>query len=136
MLNNQADDAEDTVQLVNIPTAISLLSFDAKPAETGIQLTWQTAIEFDNFGFKLMRADTNQLDDAIEVTFISGQGAGTNTGTTYAYLDNTAQVDQAYTYWLVDVDLNGLETIHKPVTLTTLNTINADLRYYLPFISR
>ncbi|MGB9724147.1 MAG: hypothetical protein ACPL7G_09650, partial [Chloroflexia bacterium] len=43
-----------------IPTAVKLLSFAARPAASGILLTWETAGEQDNAGFNLYRSASLQ----------------------------------------------------------------------------
>jgi hypothetical protein len=32
--------------------------------------------------------------------------------------DKNVETDKIYTYWLVDVDVNGVETIHDPITVS------------------
>ena len=72
----------------------------------------------DNFGFRILRSDSGSLADAVELAFIPGQGRGTASGASYSYSDKTVKADQSYTYWLVDVDFNSLETIHGPVAVS------------------
>ena len=117
------------------PTAIDLLTFTSHSENGQVRLEWATAVEYDNFGFRLLRSETGQLADVVEIAFIPGQGQGTASGATYTFLDETVAADQTYTYWLVDVDFNGIETIHSETT--SISTGSANLTpIYLPLIAK
>ena len=133
---NTANDDDDAVVLNNYPTAVELLYFRAEPDNQHIRLEWATAVEYDNFGFRLLRSQTENLADAVELTFVPGQGLGTVGGATYGFRDETIVVGQNYTYWLVDVDLDGVETLHGPVSLTSTdaNSGGQDHIIYMPVI--
>jgi hypothetical protein len=136
--NNPANDDDDTAALTNVPTAVDLLYFNAEWQSNAVRLTWATAVEIDNFGFRLLRSSTGNLADAAEIAFIPGAGHGLQNGQTYAYDDAAAQPGQSYTYWLVDVDLNGIETVHGPASVAAINTGggNFNFKLYVPFVSR
>ncbi|MFN8453778.1 MAG: hypothetical protein U0401_03755 [Anaerolineae bacterium] len=133
IFNNGANDDSDTEVLINVPTAIDLLYFTSTQEGQGVRLNWATAVEYDNYGFRLLRSSTSNLADAIDVAFIPGQGHGTVTGATYTYLDQSISADQTYTYWLVDVDFNGVETAHNLTTAIHLST-GGGHTFYLPLI--
>ena len=100
-------------------TAVDLLYFKASQQNNdGIFLKWRTQMEFNNYGFRLLRSESGSLDDAAEIAFIPGQGQGNFGGGEYSYLDTDVQRDQSYAYWLVDIDLDGAETYHGPETVT------------------
>jgi uncharacterized repeat protein (TIGR01451 family) len=111
--DNEANDDDDD-ETVSGPTAVELLYFDAVLQTKAILLRWATAIEIDNFGFRLRRSTTGNLVDALEIAFIPGQGQGTTNGATYEYTDRDVERGETYTYWLVDVEFSGLETYHGP----------------------
>ncbi|MGC8879601.1 MAG: SdrD B-like domain-containing protein [Anaerolineae bacterium] len=114
--------AEDTVPLRNKATAVTLLSFIVEPTPQGIRLRWETAVEIDNYGFRLWRSTTGRLEDARDIdAFIPGQGYGTQDGASYEYLDTAVTPGQRYTYWLVDVDFNGNETVHPESAVAAMN---------------
>ncbi|MBN1220901.1 MAG: DUF11 domain-containing protein, partial [Anaerolineae bacterium] len=119
--SNTANDDSDAALVVNQPTAIQLLYFNAVRSGAWVNLNWATAVELDNYGFRLLRSATGSLADATEIAFVPGQGYGTASGATYTFTDKTAAADQAYTYWLVDVDVNGVETRHNPVTVDVVD---------------
>ncbi|MBI1878964.1 MAG: hypothetical protein HYR94_12230, partial [Chloroflexi bacterium] len=49
------------------------------------------------------------------------------------YLDQTVNAEQTYTYWLVDVDFNGAETVHNLTTAIHLSAGGGHI-YYLPLL--
>jgi hypothetical protein len=53
----------------------------------------------------------------VEVGFVPGQGYGSGSGANYTYIDKNLEIAKTYTYWLVDVDVNGIETSHGPITV-------------------
>jgi hypothetical protein len=118
VFNNPVNEDADSTVITNEPTAIELLYFKAEQQGNAVSLNWATAVEMDNFGFRLLRSASGSLVDAVELAFIPGRGHGTASGASYSYSDKTAKPDQSYSYWLVDVDFNGLETFHGPVAVT------------------
>ncbi|MCB0198222.1 MAG: hypothetical protein KDJ65_40145, partial [Anaerolineae bacterium] len=135
IFNNTARDPDEAVPIDNEPTAIELLYFKGVHQAENIILNWATAVEIDNFGFRLLRSPTASRADAVEIVFVPGQGLGTGSGATYSYTDKSVDPHQTYTYWLVDVDLNGTETDHSPVTITPTGIDGGDnTRLYLPLI--
>jgi hypothetical protein len=117
VLANPANDDNDTVVLNNAPTAISLLYFRGNFQGSEVILEWATAVEIDNYGFRILRSASGSLVDAVEVGFVPGQGYGAGSGATYTLTDKNVETDKVYTYWLVDVDVNGVETTHNPITV-------------------
>ncbi|MCB0167972.1 MAG: DUF11 domain-containing protein, partial [Anaerolineae bacterium] len=132
---NEADDDSATVTLDNEPTAIDLLYFRGNRQGENVILNWATAVEIDNYGFRLFRSSTTSRADAVEIAFVPGQGLGTGSGATYTYTDKQVDPNQTYTYWLVDIDLNGTETDHPSLTVTPTGVDSGDdSRLYLPLI--
>ncbi|MCB0178594.1 MAG: DUF11 domain-containing protein, partial [Anaerolineae bacterium] len=135
IFNNTARDADEAVTIDNEPTAIELLYFKGVHQGENTILNWATAVEIDNFGFRLLRSTTASRVDAVEIAFVPGQGLGTGSGATYTYTDKSVDPYQTCTYWLVDVDLNGVETDHPPLTVTPTDIDGGDnTRLYLPLI--
>lgn len=100
------------------PTAIELLSFDvAWDGPAAARLTWETAVEIDNFGFKLYRGTTPEFEAATEIGFVSS-AVTTGFGSRYAYQDSAIPIgNDRFWYWLVDVDTAGQESRHGPLEL-------------------
>ena len=133
-----ANEDEDTVNLVNKPTAITLLYFQATGQADAVLLSWATAVEIDNYGFYLMRSSTGQLGDAVRINtaIIPAQGSKSG-GASYSYTDGDVVPGETYTYWLVDVDLNGKQTTHRETAVAAVAVGDQDTSYiYLPTVVR
>ena len=106
---------DKTVNFNPAPMAIDLASFAAAPQGNGVLLTWETATEFDNLGFRLYRAGT--LDGQrtrLNQRLIPSQSPGSAVGAAYTFLDETAAPGNTYYYWLEDVDVYGVAVQHGP----------------------
>jgi uncharacterized repeat protein (TIGR01451 family) len=135
VFDNPANEAYDDEILTDVPTAVELLYFQGERQEDDVILRWATAVEIDNFGFRLLRSSTGSLVDAVEIGLVPGQGRGTASGASYTFIDEEVEPDQTYTYWLVDVDVNGNETTHEPVTIDSVGLDEGNSStIYLPLI--
>ncbi|MEW5956410.1 MAG: SdrD B-like domain-containing protein [Chloroflexota bacterium] len=135
IFTNPASDDSDTRDLINVPTAIQLQYFRANRAGSTVNVTWATAVEIDNYGFRILRSAAGSLADAVELAFVPGEGRGANSGASYSYVDKTASPQTTYTYWLVDVDINGEETTHGPVIVDSSGIDSGNgSTLYLPLI--
>ena len=100
--------------------SVGLLYFHAIPGSNFIKLEWETAQEFNNFGFNLYRGLTEDFDDAEQLNTYIIPADGGATGAYYEWTDNNVQIDTPYTYWLEDIDNDGNSTVHDPVTASTI----------------
>ena len=101
------------------PTAITLASFTAEPGVGGVTLAWETGTEVDNAGFNVCRASAPDGPYAkINAALIAAQGDPV-AGASYTFLDK-GLAPGTYTYKLEDVDLNGVATLHGPVSATVV----------------
>ncbi len=126
--------------LVASPTAVQLLYFQANPLSgQQVQLKWATALEVDNFGFNLYRANVDDVDVArasLPIHFEPAVTQGSGSGATYVYVD-TAPSAGPWWYWLSDVDTKGIETFHNtPINITVQSNNNLPYRVYLPFTAK
>ena len=87
------------------PLPVQLLSFHARDSESGVRLTWSTASETNNSGFRVERQMQDREDWDL-VAFVAGQGQSI-TQTNYSYLDETAQSGMTYAYRLLSQDVTG-----------------------------
>ena len=135
VLDNPTTEVSDSVQLDNVPTAIELKAFTAERQGSDILVTWETAVEINTYAFQLRRSLSGDLAEAVEVALVPGQGAGTSSGARYSYLDQGVEAGRSYTYWLVDIDLEGGETVNGPVVVSpTQPTGGGESPTYLPVI--
>jgi CSLREA domain-containing protein len=114
------------------PTAVFLLDFQAYPVSSGIMLEWTTATEIGNLGFNLYRAESpdgpqTRLNDVL----IPAKMPGSSIGATYVWQDEQVSPGEVYYYWLEDVNVYGVSTLHGPVSAGALR-----YRYYVPLMWR
>ena len=119
----------------NIPTAVELLYFRVDGvAGSQVNLAWETATEIDTFGFNLYRAAEDDFSRAQAVGFVPSAVKGsTGPGATYTFAD-AAPSDGTWWYWLADVDTQGFETLHGPVSAVVGADALLPYRTYLPII--
>jgi hypothetical protein len=99
-------------------TVIHLSSFIATPSRGAVILKWQTEAEIDNAGFNLYRAEAESGEYIkINAALIPAQGSATR-GAAYEFIDNDVKNRKTYWYKLEDVDLQGVSTLHGPVSAT------------------
>jgi hypothetical protein len=83
-------------------------------------VSWETVSEIDNAGFNLYRtgafAEQPEQDDLL--AYLPSQGPGSTQGFAYRYEDLTVQPGESWWYWLEDVSLSGVTTLHGPVSAT------------------
>ena len=96
-------------------TLVELGSFTARGFEDHVLLTWETASEIDNAGFRLWRKG-GKADSYIQITrnLIPAQG-GPAWGAVYEYADYETAPGVTCSYRLEDLDTSGLSTFHGPV---------------------
>jgi len=101
------------------PTAITLASFTTQAGLGSVTLAWETGTEVDNAGFNLYRASAAD-GPYVKVTskLIAAEGDPV-AGASYSFLDKGLE-SGTYYYKLEDVDLNGVTTLHGPVSATVL----------------
>jgi uncharacterized repeat protein (TIGR01451 family)/fimbrial isopeptide formation D2 family protein len=132
--DNPANEPRDNEPIVDIPTAVELLYFRVGGVMgQQVRLEWATAVEIDNFGFRLYRAPVPDFARAAEVAFVPSEARGG--GATYVYTDTVPSVG-TWWYWLADVDTSFRETRHGPVKAFISTALQYPYRIYLPLILR
>ena len=123
-VNNIFFDISDVNFSITAPTEVKLISFDAFAYQDGQVLAeWQTGYEAHNLGFNLYRDEAGKRT-RINQQLIAGSALTTGNSTilqagqTYSWADNLPTDAAVVTYWLEDIDLSGLATMHGPFTLT------------------
>jgi hypothetical protein len=99
----------------NVTTAVELLSFEAAPLDSAVELTWQTGSELWNLGFHLYRSSSVEGPyDRITSTVIPGLGSSP-VGASYRYVDSGLANGVMYFYKLEDIETTGRTKLHGPV---------------------
>ena len=121
--------------LIN-PTAISLVRFSAEASDAGVAIRWETASEWDTWGFRIYRSASGDRADAVLVNaeLILGKG-GPGRGGIYLMLDRDAEAGRTYSYWLREVDLDGGGSEYGPVRTEARLSVD-QTKVFLPLIMR
>jgi hypothetical protein len=117
-----------------IPTAATLLRFDAFALDGTVVLGWETASETDNLGFNLYRATSAagarvRLNAQMIPTDVP---PGSPFGAAYRYVDRTAKASGTYYYWLEIVDIYGNAGLEGPVEVWLSDSRGKPLPPLLP----
>jgi hypothetical protein len=102
-----------TLDAATMPLAIELSEFACQSGSQGIDLTWQTASENNNYEWLIERS-SSPSEDFQNVATIKA-GAGSPAGHQYSYTDVSVLPNSTYYYRLGDKDLSGQITWHGPV---------------------
>jgi hypothetical protein len=103
-----------------------------------VVLSWRTATEIDNAGFRILRgaASGRRNLELLTSELIPAKGADL-VGADYTFIDQTVARPGIYRYYLEDVDTAGRVTRHPPVTLQILGwQINPRVRGHATRIGR
>jgi len=101
---------------VPTPTAVELVSFDARGMDSAVELSWETASELSNLGFHLYRASS--ADGPFErITSRPIPGLGSSpSGARYRHVDAGLSNGERYFYVLEDIEDTGKTKRHGPVS--------------------
>ena len=81
-------------------------------------MVWETKSEIDNAGFNIYRAESEDGEYVkINDNLILAAGSPTE-GASYKFVDGDVNNRKTYYYKLEDIDLNGVSTMHGPVSAT------------------
>jgi uncharacterized repeat protein (TIGR01451 family) len=109
------------------PTEVKLKSFTASSSAGNVILEWRTGSESHNLGFNVYR-EQNGERVRINPSLIAGaalrlrRGSQNQAAKSYAFVDRGAGSGQN-AYWLEDVDLNGIRTMHGPAYPSATTTL-------------
>jgi len=94
---------------------VELTAFDAEQAADGVVLSWQTASETNNAGFRVQR----KAEDGSwsEIQFVDGNGTTTRTSRYQVRDSDLPYTTGEVTYRLKQVDIDGSTELSDPVTV-------------------
>jgi len=99
-------------------TLIKLVSFSSTSSSRKVILYWSTESEIDNAGFNIYRSESEDGDyEQINDSLIAAEGSPTE-GAEYEFVDDDVKNRRTYYYIIEDIDLNGVSTMHGPVSAT------------------
>jgi len=100
-----------------MPTAIQMAWVNAQRNQNGtVTVGWQSVLEPNTLGYQVYRVTGANASGTlpagatqVSVGLIAATGAGT-----YGFTDVTTEAGVSYTYYVVEVDLNGTATAYGP----------------------
>jgi CSLREA domain-containing protein len=129
------------------PTAVKLTGFSATSRNGTVMLQWQSGYEAHNLGYNIYREENGKR---VQITpslvagsaLIAGAQTRLTAGLNYTWFDDRQTVDDRttagssgqssaingqsrVTYWLEDVDLNGMRTLHGPIAIADCGSGNS-----------
>jgi hypothetical protein len=118
-LGDQVSDHITFGPWLTVPLAAQLADFSVSAEGKHLLVTWQTVSELENLGFNLYRNTSHVgADIMLNSELIPSQAPGSGQGASYSWQDDEVSADTTYYYWLADVDINGIETLHGPISIT------------------
>jgi len=112
------------------PLPVELSLFTCQVNKDQAKLQWRTESEIENVGFIILRGNnfegpfreiaSYQYNDGLKGHF------NTNTAHDYSYTDNRLINGENYWYILVDVDVNGVQEAHGPISASLEANIIAE----------
>ncbi len=103
-------------KITGVPTAVELMSFEALPLDSAVELRWETGSEMNNLGFSLYRSLSAEGPyEQITSTVIPGLGSSP-AGARYSYVDGGLANGVTYFYKLEDIETTGKTKLHGPVS--------------------
>jgi uncharacterized repeat protein (TIGR01451 family)/fimbrial isopeptide formation D2 family protein len=115
--NHANDPASDTVTVV-APTVVKMLTMDATQWKNTATITWRTSYEQDNLGFYVWRQLADGTRQRVTDRIIAGSalisGRKIKDGRSYHINDNNSPA--GVQYYIEDVDLRAVHTMHGPIT--------------------
>lgn len=103
----------DRITLTASPTFAAVAGLSVESSGAGARLTWFTELEFDNVGFRVLRADGAGEPEYLDA-WVPATGAAFGD---YELFDPGPLAADVHAYWVEDVALDGLATRHGPVFL-------------------
>ncbi|MBN1424338.1 T9SS type A sorting domain-containing protein [Candidatus Fermentibacteria bacterium] len=114
----QDDTTKEILQGGNLAqvTPVELVGFAAHTTRDGVLLSWTTASETDNAGFRIYRTVDGRRE-VLTPGMVPGAGT-TAVPQAYEYVDGDIDAGTTYLYTLSDVSLSGIERFHAPVRVS------------------
>ncbi|MEK6303455.1 MAG: C25 family cysteine peptidase [Acidobacteriota bacterium] len=117
-LVDPAAQVNGTLTLTTAPSAVALSGFKASGYDDGVYLNWKTGFEAENLGFNIYREVAGKRtlvnrDIVAGSALMTGAATRLEAGQSYGWWDKSPG-DQDARYFLEEMDINGLRTMHGP----------------------
>jgi len=116
---NSSNNTATQTTLITAPTQVKLEMFTASASDNQVLLSWKTSGELRNLGFNVYREENGgrvRLNPSLIAgsALIMRAALQRHAAKTYGWIDRSPSASTSL-YWLEDVDLNGIRTLHGPV---------------------
>jgi len=115
---NTSNDPHSDRVIVVAPTVVKMLTMDATQWKNTATITWRTSYEQDNLGFYVWRQLADGSRQRVTDRIIAGSalisGRKITDGRSYHINDNNSPA--GVQYYIEDVDLRAVHTMHGPIT--------------------
>jgi len=95
-------------------------------AQNFVALNWTSESETEMLGYRVYRAEMNDVNSAIMITPTIIAATNTSTTQNYKYEDREVSLNTTYWYWLESVDY-GTSHMHGPVSVTVTGNVVPEL---------
>ncbi len=130
LLNNSSTQTE----IITAATSIQLQAFalrtgNDKTGASRMALFWKTGGEVHNLGFNVYREQNGQrirLNPSLIAgsALLMSEALPKHSGKTYSWIDSSTGSGSG-AYWLEDVDVNGTRTLHGPVNVEAVTSLQS-----------
>jgi hypothetical protein len=115
-----------TISVKPPPLGITLHSLTATCLDGSIVVAWETSSELQTLGFNVLRSEDPLGESSqINAQLIPAQRPGGTTGGIYELVDDSIGANVVYYYWLDEVDISGVSSLHGPTSSTCTITPTA-----------
>ena len=118
LYNNHTVESEPsasvTAELIKI-LPVTLTEFKATSSEDGVVVSWITETEMNMTGYRILRAETNDLSIATYITQGYITANNLSHAQEYTYIDSEVTRGNEYYYWLVAFENDGTFEYFGPV---------------------
>ncbi len=103
------------------PLLVELEYFRGTVTKRGVRLDWKTTFELEHAGFRILRhagddPEKNVVFEVLTDELIHGRGDEL-VGAEYEFLDTSKGLAGTVTYYLEDIDIFGVRTLHDPIVI-------------------
>lgn len=105
-----------SMELAMSPLPVSLVSFSGVLENNAVRLAWQTASEYNNSHFEILRSSAANLTP-VKIGEVKGNG-NSNTPVNYSFVDQNPFAGTSY-YQLRQMDVDGRSEYSKVITIKT-----------------
>ena len=98
---------------------ITLSSFTVNATtDATVQIKWTTESEMNMSGFHLLKNQSNNLENATQITNSIIPAHNNSNVQNYTFVDSNVTINKEYFYWLKAVEYNGTIMHYGPVSIT------------------